>query len=441
MIHKVSLTEMMDSIRQPGGSPGDVLEQSMERFRVVEPHIHAFVPEEEVQLRLDREKESLQHRISKDGVKPALLGIPVAIKDLLHVDGLPTQAGSNLPAALLTGAQGSLVTKLRALGAVIAGKTVTEEFAYNGPIATRNPHHTGHTPGGSSAGSAAAVAAGLCPLAVGTQTLRSVIAPASFCGVVGFKPSYGRVPLDGVLLLSPSWDTIGFFTQSLPDMEAAAALLVPDWHTSSAEVSRQPVLGIPKGIYMELMSAEVKAAFEAQIAGLQQLGYEVRYVQMPWDDELIYGNAMLRFIEGELARGHEQWFAEHKEEYGLPVQEAILRGQQIPDEELAQYRNQQGELRRGLEDLMVHEGIDLWVSPAQGGTAPKVEERNTGWAGMPAVWGFAGCPAVSLPAATLGGLPLGFQCIGAYGEDEALLAWARKLWPHLAYTDGQPLPE
>lgn len=156
--------------------------------------------------------------------------------DLLHVDGLPTRAGSQLSAELLAGAQGSLVTKLRALGAVIAGKTVTEEFAYNGPIATLNPHNTAHTPGGSSAGSAAAVAAGLCPLAVGTQTLRSVIAPASFCGVVGFKPSYGRVPLDGVLLFSPSFDTVGFFTQNLPDMEAAVALLVPDWEAPAAPI-------------------------------------------------------------------------------------------------------------------------------------------------------------------------------------------------------------
>lgn len=283
------------------------------------------------------------------------------------MDGLPTRAGSQLSAERLTGAQGSLVTKLRALGAVIAGKTVTEEFAYNGPIATRNPHNTAHTPGGSSAGSAAAVAAGLCPLAVGTQTLRSVIAPASFCGVVGFKPSYDRVPLDGVLLFSPSFDTVGFFTQNLPDMEAAAALLVPSWQNRSAEVSRKPVLGIPKGVYMELMSAEVKGVFQAQISGLEQLGYEVRYVQMPWEDELIYGNAMLRFIEGELAREHEDRFAEHRVEYGVPVQEAILRGQQIPEEELEQYRTRQRELRRDLMELMEQEGIDLWVSPAQGG--------------------------------------------------------------------------
>lgn len=367
LIHKVSLTEMMSRIHEPGYSPGNVLDRYMERYRQLEPHIHAFVPEHEVETRLDSEKALLERTSSGAARKPDLLGIPVAIKDLLHVDGLPTRAGSQLSAELLAGAQGSLVTKLRALGAVIAGKTVTEEFAYNGPIATRNPHNTAHTPGGSSAGSAAAVAAGLCPLAVGTQTLRSVIAPASFCGVVGFKPSYGRVPLDGVLLFSPSFDTVGFFTQDLPDMEAAAAVLVPDWEAGAAEVSRKPVLGIPKGVYMELMSAEVKGVFETQIAGLERLGYEIRYADMPWEDELIYGNAMLRFIEGELAREHEHRFAEHRAEYGLPVQEAILRGQQIPEEELEQYRTRQQMLRQGLMELMEQEGIDLWVSPAQGG--------------------------------------------------------------------------
>ncbi|MFD1908170.1 amidase [Paenibacillus rhizoplanae] len=401
LLHKVSLTEMMSRIHEPGYSPETVLDPYLERYRQLEPHIHAFVPEGEVEGRLDSEKKlCCKVFTAQKNEKPALYGIPVAIKDLLHVDGLPTRAGSQLSAELLAGAQGSLVTKLRALGAVIAGKTVTEEFAYNGPIATRNPHNLAHTPGGSSAGSAAAVAAGLCPLAVGTQTLRSVIAPASFCGVVGFKPSYGRVPLDGVLLFSPSFDTIGFFTQNLPDMEAAAALLVPDWEAPAATIPRKPVLGIPKGVYMELMSAEVKGVFEANITGLKQLGYEIRDVQMPWEDELIYGNAMLRFIEGELAREHEDRFAEHRVEYGLPVQEAILRGQQIPEEELEQYRTRQRELRRDLMELMDQEGLDLWVSPAQGGTAPKIEERNTGWAGMPAVWGFAGVPTVTLPAAT-----------------------------------------
>jgi Asp-tRNA(Asn)/Glu-tRNA(Gln) amidotransferase A subunit family amidase len=250
--------------------------------------------------------------------------------------------------------------------------------------------------------------------------------------VVGFKPSYGRVPLDGVLLLSPSFDTIGFFTQDLPGMEYTAAQLVPDWQ--QAQVRSKPVLGIPTGVYMKLMSADVKAAFMAQTEALGQLGYVIRHVDMPWEDEFIYGDAMIRFIHGELARGHEQWFKAHADEYGPPVREAILKGREIPGGELQRYREQQKQLRSKLEALMAREGIDLWVTPAQGGTAPKIEENNTGWAGMTAIWTFAGSPAVSLPAATIGKLPLGFQCIGTHGKDEALLAWARELWPHLTYN-------
>jgi Asp-tRNA(Asn)/Glu-tRNA(Gln) amidotransferase A subunit family amidase len=214
LLNKSSLTEMMNGTNTSETSLQESLTLYLERLGQLEPHVRAFVPEAAAaELRLGREKDLLLLTYGEAEPKPALFGIPVAIKDLLHVEGLPTRAGSQLSAELLTGAQGSLVTKLRTLGAVIAGKTVTEEFAYNGPIATRNPHNTGHTPGGSSAGSAAAVAAGICPLAVGTQTLRSVIAPASFCGVVGFKPSYGRVPLDGVLLFSRSMDPWASYTR------------------------------------------------------------------------------------------------------------------------------------------------------------------------------------------------------------------------------------
>ncbi|MNC18530.1 Glutamyl-tRNA(Gln) amidotransferase subunit A [compost metagenome] len=362
--------------------------------------------------------------------KPALYGVPVGIKDLLHVEGLLTRAGSGLPAGVLTGQEGSLIRRLRSLGALIAGKTVTEEFAYNGPIATRNPYNTYHTPGGSSAGSAAAVAAGLCPLAIGTQTLRSVIAPASFCGVVGFKPSYGRVPLDGVILLAPSFDTIGFFTQNVSDMQVAAAALIPDWNHQHQQAGRKPVLGIPKGIYMELMSREVKETFTAQIEALQQKGYEVKQVNMPWEDEFIYGNAMLRFLEGEMAREHALWFGRFAEIYGTPVREAILRGREITDTELGMYRRRQSRLRRELETAKAAQGVDLWVSPAQGGTAPKIGE-GTGWPGMTAIWTFAGCPTLSLPSASIDNLPLGFQCIGSYGEDEALAAWAQQIAEHL----------
>lgn len=420
-----SLTDMINNEENPEIRLQHATSLYLQRAGEAEPQIHAFVPEEHLEERLARETDRLLALHTAGGSKPALWGIPVGIKDLLHVDGLPTRAGSGLPPEVLTGTEGSLVARLRDLGVFIAGKTVTEEFAYNGPIATRNPHNTAHTSGGSSAGSAAAVAAGICPLTVGTQTLRSVTAPASFCGVTGFKPSYGRVPLDGVILLSPSFDTIGFFTQDLPGMEMAAALLVPDWTPRQGD--RKPVLGIPRGVYMELMSPEVKATFNAQIERLEQLGYKIIYADMPWEDEFIYGDSMLRFIEGEMARGHAQWFEQHEDKYGPPVRDAIRRGQSIQEDELEQYRRKQWVLRQELASLMAKEGIDIWVSPAQGGTAPKAADNNTGWAGMTAIWGFAGCPTLSLPVGMISGLPLGFQCVGSYGEDEWLLAWAREV--------------
>lgn len=419
------LTNLPSNEEEPDILLQQAIKLYLQRVRQFEPQVHAFVPEEHLEGRLSIEAEQLLASSAATADKPALWGIPVAIKDLLHVEGLPTRAGSALPPEVLTGKEGALVTRLRDLGVLIAGKTVTEEFAYNGPIATRNPHNTEHTPGGSSAGSAAAVAAGMCPLAVGTQTLRSVTAPASFCGVTGFKPSYGRVPLNGVILLSPSFDTIGFFTQDLPSMEVAAAQLVPGW--TPIQVSRKPVLGIPRGVYMELMSPEVKATFTAQIEHLERLGYQVHYADMPWEDEFIYGDSMLRFIEGEMARGHASWFEHYPELYGPPVREAILRGKAISEDELGEYRRKQLLLREGLKSLMAKEGIDIWVTPAQGGTAPKVADNNTGWSGMTAIWGFAGCPTLSLPSASLEGLPLGFQCIGSFSEDEWLLAWAREV--------------
>ncbi|MHA6529676.1 amidase [Paenibacillus sp. BAC0078] len=399
-----------------------------QRFEQLEPHIHAFVPEADVEERLAMEINRLSKAYAETAARPPLYGVPVGIKDLLHVEGLPTQAGSQLPSASLSGKEGSLVARIRSLGAYIAGKTVTEEFAYNGPIATRNPHNVAHTPGGSSAGSAASVAAGICPLAVGTQTLRSVIAPASFCGVVGFKPGYGRVPLDGVILLAPSFDTVGFFTQTLDDMQVAADCLIPDW--KPCKTDRKPVLGIPKGVYMELMSSEVRAAFTAQVEKLKGQGYQVKLVDMPWEDDFIYGDAMLRFLEGEMAREHASLFEHYADNYGAPVREAILRGQQIPEAELETYRQKQSRLRQELDIVRTAEGVDLWVSSAQGGTAPKIGE-GTGWSGMTAIWTFAGCPTISLPGMTIDGLPLGFQCIGSYGEDEQLVAWAEQIAEHL----------
>ncbi|MDQ0192793.1 amidase [Paenibacillus wynnii] len=406
------------------GSLTENLTHLYKRYSKVEPYINAFIPEENLEARFFNDANCLLEKFPHQDNRPAFFGIPFAIKDLMHVNGFLTRAGSKLPSDVLTMSEGSFISNLRSMGAVFVGKTVTEEFAYHSVIPTRNPHNIDHTSGGSSAGSAASVAAGICPIAVGTQTLRSVIAPASFCGVVGFKPSYARVALDGVILLSPSFDTIGFFTQDIESMQYASSHLIPNWRSFHSD--KKPILGVPSGMYMNFMCDEVRGAFENQLKLLEQAGYTIRNVDMPWDDSFIAGDAMIKMVQAEMAQVHEIWFRKYEHLYGSSVREAIKNGQSVPSEELEQYRAGQLNLRIDLENTKIKNGIDLWVSPAQGGVAPKGFEK-TGWAGMTAVWSYAGLPTISIPVAKIDGMPLGFQCIDSHGNDEALLYWTKEI--------------
>src|SRR5690606_4480690 len=193
----------------------DFIEQVLKRLDDIDPQIQAFLPEEGRRERLLREAEALQARYPQPAERPPLYGVPVGVKDIFRVDGLPTRAGSNLPPELFDGPEAWCVSALKGNGALVLGKTVTTEFAYFEPGPTRNPHHPAHTPGGSSSGSAAAVAAGMCPLGIGSQTIGSVIRPAAFCGIIGYKPSYGRIDPEGVIHCAPSLDHVGLFAQDV----------------------------------------------------------------------------------------------------------------------------------------------------------------------------------------------------------------------------------
>lgn len=402
----------------------EIVQHNLARYYEVEKEIQAFVhddAQQKLESLLANNIENTRQLALNGGNPYPLLGIPVAVKDLFHVGGFATRGGSQLPNDVLTGTEGWVIKKLTQLGAWIMGKTITEEFAYAGEILTRNPHHLAHTPGGSSAGSAAAVASGICSLAIGTQTLRSVTAPASFCGVTGFKPSYGRVPLDGCLVMSPSFDTFGMFTQDLDSMKYAASYLVPEWKT--VDIDKKPVLGIPSGVYMQLLEPGVHQIFMDHVERLSQAGYTVKQVDMPWSDELLLGYDMLNLVHGEMAVVHAQWFAAYEQLYGNIVHGAIKAGQEISESQLEQYRQQQLELRDQLQASADREKIDLWISPSQAGSAP-LAGGPTGWAGMTTIWTYAGCPTISLPLMQHLGLPLGFQCIAPYGCDEQLLAYS-----------------
>jgi Asp-tRNA(Asn)/Glu-tRNA(Gln) amidotransferase A subunit family amidase len=346
---------------------------------------------------------------------------------MFHVDGFLTRAGSRLPPELFSGSEAECVRALRSAGALILGKTVSTEFAYFEPGPTRNPHNLEHTPGGSSSGSAAAVAAGFCPLALGTQTIGSTIRPAAFCGIAGFKPTYGRISTEGLIKCAESVDTVGFFTQDASGVALVARVLCKGWQAlENFETARLPVLGVPDGPYLAQASPEGLAAFEKQLTLLEDAGYEVRRVTAMEDIEAI-NHRHMRMVFAEMARVHDQWFAQYASLYSTRTAEAIREGQEVGTEELAECRVGRSLLRQDLDRLMRQNGIDLWVCPSAPGPAPE-GINTTGNSIMNLPWTHAGLPTISLPAGQAeNGLPLGLQCVGASAADEHVVAWSESL--------------
>lgn len=418
------------------------VDELCDRIDAVEPQVQALVPAEspaERRARLVREAGELEARYPDAGGRPPLFGIPVAVKDIFRVDGFPTRAGSALPPEEFAGPEAACVRLLRAAGALILGKAVTAEFAASEPGPARNPHNLEHTPGGSSSGSAAAVAAGIAPLALGTQTVGSVIRPASFCGVVGVKPSYGRIPTEGLLYYSRSVDTVGYFTQDVAGAQLAASVLIPDWRglpsldermvagpaAPSAE-ARKPVLGIAEGPYLGQASEEGLAALEGQAALLQEKGYTVKRLQALLNiADINYRHTAL--AAAEFAAEHATLFLKYEALYRPRTANAVREGRKHSAAEAGYGRQGRLLLRQELEGQMRREGIDLWVCPAAPGAAPE-GIGSTGNPIMNLPWSHSGMPVVALPAGYAdSGLPLGLQFIAPFGADEQLLAWAEGL--------------
>ena len=400
------------------------LDRLAAHFAEREPGLRAFLPEEGRFERLRRELAALQARWPDPGDRPPLFGVPVGVKDIFRVDGFETRAGSRLPPELFQGPEAPSVTALKRAGALILGKTVSTEFAFFAPGPTRNPWNPEHTPGGSSSGSAAAVAAGLCPLALGSQTIGSILRPAAFCGVVGFKPSYERISRDGVIPLAPSFDHVGLFTPDVRGAERAAALLCRVWRPEVPP--RRPRLGIPEGPYLERAAGEGRAHFREVCGRLAAAGYAVESVPALPDFQKIV-EWHFEAVAAEAARVHQDWFARYGDLYAPRTAELIRRGQAVSDEQLARYRHGREELRNELAALMDEHRIDLWISPPALGAAPRGLEA-TGDPVMNLPWSHAGMPAVCLPAGrNAEGLPLGLQVAARWWADEELLAWARGL--------------
>lgn len=400
------------------------VDQMCDRVDRLDSEIASLLPEEGRRARLHAEADLLLRQYPEPAERPPLFGALVGVKDIFHVDGFVTRAGSSVPPEAPAGREAVAVTTLRGAGALILGKTVTTEFAYFEPGPTRNPHNLEHTPGGSSSGSAAAVAAGLCTLSLGTQTIGSVIRPASFCGVVGFKPTFERIPSEGLIYFSPSMDHVGIFTQDAFGMDLAASVLCDGWRGAQAQLPA--ALGVPDDAYLRQAGDDMHTAVDRWIEVLHYLG--VRIVRFELFEEIESLNrAHRRLVFAEFARRHAELFARYGELYRPRTREIIETGRGVSDPELGELRRSGLRERERIRAAMEEHRLDGLLTPAAPGPAP-AGIHATGDPNLNLPWTHAGLPALSLPAGNaLNGLPLGMQLVAPHREDETLLGWALAL--------------
>jgi Asp-tRNA(Asn)/Glu-tRNA(Gln) amidotransferase A subunit family amidase len=433
------LAEIAAALRAGERDPAACAGRLCDRIDDRDPEIRAFRGECDRRGRVRAAAERVADKYGPDE-RPPLFGVPVGVKDIVHVNGFTTRAGSALPPELFGGddaPEAAVVERLREAGALVLGKTVTTEFAGFAPGLTRNPHDLEHTPGGSSSGSAAAVAAGMAPLALGTQTGGSVVRPAAFCGIAGFKPTFDRVPTAGVLTRSTSVDHVGLFTQDVAGARRAAAVLCDGWepvdgHGSddgpgdadgsgdAGGSSGHPTLGVPDGPYLDRADPEGLAAFREQVAALDEAGYEVVRAR-PFEDYERVDRQHLDLTTGEFAREHESWFAEYEPFYRTTTAGTIREGLAVSEERMRECRAGIERTRERVHERMDAAGVDVWVCPAAPGPAP-ASIATTGDSVINRPWTYAGLPAVTVPAGRVDGLPVGLQCVGRFGHDEELLA-------------------
>jgi Asp-tRNA(Asn)/Glu-tRNA(Gln) amidotransferase A subunit family amidase len=404
-----------------------------ESFTASNREVMAFLRERKRFRRVRREAKAMNRRYGKASERPLLYGMPFGAKDIFRAAGFKTKAGSKLPPRVLQGKEAASVSQLREAGAILMGKTVTTEFAYFAPGPTRNPHNVDHTPGGSSSGSAAAVAARMVPLALGTQTIGSVIRPASFCGTVGFKPSYDRISREGVVPLAPSLDHVGLFTPDVVTAQLAAAVLCADWR-GNATATKRPSIAIPVGNFLSHAGPEMQAHFQTVVDKLKEAGFRVkRYDPIANYEEVVERHHLI--LAAEAAEVHKDWYRLYNELYHPRTAELIEEGKAIKAETLKAAHKEARYFRESIHTMMDLHGIDVWMAPSAAGFAPYGLD-STGDPVMNLPWTQAGLPVLGLPTGRAeNGLPLGTQFIANFNSDEELLAWGLEIEQVLGKTE------
>ena len=393
--------------------PDALIDAYLDRIASREPTVRAFT-----------HFDPAQARAAAASARPGpLQGIPIGVKDVLDTADMPSQYGSPIWSGWQPRADAAAVAWARAAGAIVLGKTVTTEFATRKPGPTTNPANSAHTPGGSSSGSAAGVAAGLFPIAYGTQTAGSVIRPAAYCGVVGYKPSYGLISRNGMKIMSDSLDTVGVLARTLADCALlAGAVSGRDLGDPDTKPATPPAIGICHSPAWELATPETQALLARATEALSRAGASISHRELPASfNHLVDAHPIIMNTESARALGWE--LAHHPDQISDGLRERLAFGLDQPQPALRHAYQVFETTQRGFPDAM--DGLDVLVTPSAPGEAP----RGLEWTGDPAfnfIWTSLHVPCVTVPAGNgPNGLPLGIQIVGRHGDDRAVLAWAR----------------
>ena len=358
------------------------------------------------------------------GLRP-LRGIPIAVKDIIDVQGMVTGCNSPIYASHRASRDATIVARAQGAGAIVLGKTTTQEFATRGNMpATRNPHSLDHTPGGSSSGSAAAVAAGMVPLALSTQTAGSIIRPASYCGIVGFKPSFGWMPLDGVRTIAPSLDTLGLHTRTVADAWLAYAALtgeVPEPEVD-ALVGKPLTVGIVRDPYWALTEPETRQAMELAATWLRAAGLRVIDLALPAGFERL-GYALDTISDAEACASLAPEWQAHRAQLSSGVQAKIARGLELSQATVAKACALAHQGRERCDQFFG--SCDFVLTPSAPGYAPLLSAGDPGDSSFSKLWTILGSPSISVPIPMPGPLPIGLQVVCDIGNDHTALQCAR----------------
>ena len=399
-------------------TPMEMVEEAMSRIKSLEPRLSAWVTVDEVGARKAAAKLTKE---AEDGrLRSPLHGLTVGVKDIFNTKGLRTTMGSPIYADNIPDSDAAVVSKLRDLGAIILGKTHTTEFASHDNAPTRNPWNTSHTPGGSSSGSAAATAAGMCDIAFGSQTGGSVIRPASYCGIVGMKPTYDLLSREGVYPLSWTLDHVGFFTRCVSDAEVVLSALTG--MEKIAATRRAPRIGVPGRYFNEKADPDASEGFHSAVDRLAKKGAEITTLRLPKSFDTAH-SAHRIIMSAEAAAVHERMFRKEMPRYRPYIRGQVASGLLIPAptyiSALRIRRIYREEMSRAIAPF------DVVATPSTTTAAPE----GIAWTGDPAFnapWSLSGFPSVTVPSGlSAGGLPLGLQLAARSGQDMRLLSVAK----------------